>query len=144
MAGVEHLDAMEPATLRAAGEEKLGRAPPPHASEGYMRAVLAYHLQEKEGTGLKPATRRQLERLADPVNSKAGRLPSPATRIRAGTNLLREWNGVIHEVKALDDGFEYTGLRYKSLSAIAREITGARWSGPRFFGLNSGGVTDVG
>jgi len=60
----------------------------------------------------------------------------PSVRMKGGMKLLREWNGVTYEVTVLDNGFEYRDERYRSLSAVARKITGARWSGPRFFGLD--------
>jgi hypothetical protein len=65
-------------------------------------------------------------------------LAEPAkTRLKAGTALVREWHGVIHRVTVLDDGFDFHGERFRSLSEIARKITGVRWSGPLFFGLKS-------
>ncbi len=62
-----------------------------------------------------------------------------APQVASGTRLIREWNGVTHVVDAVDDGFIWQGARYGSLSAVARAITGARWSGPRFFGVTSEG-----
>ena len=135
MSGIGHLDAMETAALRAALEEMVGRQPPPHASDDYMRAVLAYCIQEEKGPKLSAATRRRLDKIAAGFDGDADYRPTPSTRMKEGMKLLREWNGTTHEVSVLDDGFEYRGERYKSLSAVAREITGARWSGPRFFGL---------
>ncbi|MCA9758832.1 MAG: DUF2924 domain-containing protein [Candidatus Eisenbacteria bacterium] len=70
---------------------------------------------------------------------KAGKPPTPPPRIKSGTRLLREWQGTVHEVIVLDEGVHYRGKAWPSLSAVAREITGARWSGPRFFGLKTGG-----
>jgi hypothetical protein len=64
-----------------------------------------------------------------------GRAPSPGTGLRAGTILVREWRGMTHRVLALDEGFEHDGKRYGSLSEVARAISGTRWSGPRFFGI---------
>jgi len=136
MAGIGHLDAMETAALRAAWKEAVGRPPPPHASDDYMRAVIAYRIQEEAGPKLSVATRRRLEKIAAGFNGDPGYRPVPSTRMKAGMKLLREWNGATHEVSVLDGGFEYRGKQYGSLSAVAREITGARWSGPRFFGLN--------
>jgi len=136
MAGIEHLDAMDAAALRAAWEEAVSRPPPPHASDDYMRSVLAYRIQEEAGPKLSVVTRRRLEKIAAGFDGDPSYRPVPSVRMKAGTKLLREWNGATHEVRVLDDGFEYRGERHKSLSAIARAITGARWSGPRFFGLN--------
>jgi Protein of unknown function (DUF2924) len=59
----------------------------------------------------------------------------PAIRPKAGTRIVREWQGRLHEVSVLENGFEYGGRTYRSLSEIAREITGTRWSGPAFFGM---------
>lgn len=143
MAGIEHLDAMDMEALRAAWKEAVDRPPPPHASDDYMRSVLAYRIQEEAGPKLSTATRRRLEKIAAGFDSDPGYRLTPSTRMKAGMKLLREWNGVTHEVMVLGDGFEYRGERYKSLSAIARAITGARWSGPRFFGLNGKGKADA-
>ncbi len=136
MAGIEHLDAMETAALRITWKEAVGRTPPPHASDDYMRSVIAYRIQEEAGPKLSAATRRRLEKIAAGFDGDSSYRPVPSARMKAGMKLLREWNGVTHEVSVLAEGFEYRGERHKSLSAIARAITGARWSGPRFFGLN--------
>ncbi len=84
--------------------------------------------------GLKSSTQRVLERLAD-NRSKAAPQSIAARRARAGTVLIRQWRGISHRVTVLDDAVVYRERRYKSLSEVARAITGARWSGPRFFGL---------
>ena len=70
-------------------------------------------------------------------------MPMQARKLSAGASLLREWNAETHEVRVLEKGFEYRGQRYRSLSAIAREITGTRWSGPAFFGLKDPEREDV-
>jgi DUF2924 family protein len=99
-----------------------------------MLRAIAYRIQEQAFGGLDPATRRQLDRAAADLAN--GRKPSggPIT-IKPGTRLLREWGGVVHEVIVLEKSVRYQGEEWPSLSAVAREITGARWSGPRFFGL---------
>ncbi len=88
---------------------------------------------------LRPAVKRRLESLAEAY--RQGR-PPPALplsrRLRPGTTLIKEWRGISHTVMALEDGFAYLGKRYKSLSEIARAITGTRWNGPAFFGLRKG------
>ena len=136
MAGIDHLEAMDTRSLRAVWEGEVGRPPPSHASDDYIRSVLAYRIQEIESPKLYAATRRRLERIAVGFDGNPDQRPAPSARMKAGTKLLRQWYGVTHEVTVLDGGFEYRGMRYRSLSAIARTITGARWSGPRFFGLN--------
>ena len=118
--------------------------PPKGLSTQLMIRSMAYEMQAKRFGGLKPATVRKLRKFAGASNgsveqrtSVVPRTPSPDP----GTRLVREWNGVTHTVDVIDDGFEWQDQRYGSLSEIAREITGARWSGPRFFGLNGRAAT---
>ena len=109
---------------------------PPGFSRNYLVSRLSYRLQELHFGGLRPATRAKLDSLADALDPKAARkriLDGPVV----GTQLIREWRGVEHKVTVLADGFEWEGRRYKSLSAVARAITGTRWNGPMFFGLRS-------
>jgi hypothetical protein len=96
--------------------------------------ALAYRIQEQALGGLDRATRRRLDRAARDL--AAGRAVARLVpKIKPGTRLLREWQGVVHEVIVLERGVQYRGETWPSLSAVAREITGTRWSGPRFFGL---------
>ena len=97
-------------------------------------------MQVKRYGGLTPAARRQLHKAASEEEARRETKPSGAPKVVPGTRLIREWNGVTHVVDAVDDGFIWQGARYGSLSAVARAITGARWSGPRFFGITSEGV----
>ena len=97
--------------------------------------ALAYRLQETALGGLKRSTCRLLERVAE-----GNVRPPPATetlKINPGTVLIREWHGVSHRVTVLKDGVLLRGAHYRSLSEVARKITGSRWSGPRFFGLRA-------
>jgi len=110
----------------------FNRPVPSHLSLPMMRRIIAYELQAQTLGGLTSFTRRRLEALS---NSDT----HPASQTQAiGTRLVREWNGVTHTVEVLEDGFYWRAQRYRSLSAIAREITGAYWSGPRFFQINKG------
>ena len=100
--------------------------------------ILAYDLQARKFGKLKPAIQKKLEDIsgADHVTvSKKRSSNIRSCRLEPGTRLVREWNGVSHVVDVMDNGFEWKDKVFKSLSVIAREITGARWSGPRFFGL---------
>ena len=142
MTRIDELSGIATADLRMAWEEDLGRLPPSRASDAYMRSVLAYRIQERAGPKLSAATVRHLERLAAP-NARIQAMPMQARKLSAGASLLREWNAETHEVRVLEKGFEYRGQRYRSLSAIAREITGTRWSGPAFFGLKDPEREDV-
>lgn len=105
----------------------FGAPAPKHLSIAFLRQALAHQAQVKALGGLSPTTRRALASAL-----KGGADISPP---RAGARLIREWNGRTHEVEVLADGFLWRGQRFRSLSAIAREITGTRWSGPRFFGV---------
>ena len=124
--------------LKAQWRELFG-AEPPGYNRHYLESRLAYRIQELAYGGLKPETIRRLEALGEQFNDRnvtRGRVRHDAMPI-AGTRLIREWQGVEHTATVLDDGFEYQGRKYKSLSAIARAITGTRWSGPLFWGLRN-------
>ncbi len=107
---------------------------PPRMSRIFLLRALAYGIQEQALGGLDRVTRRRLDRAA--ADLAAGRTPAPpGPKIKPGTRLLREWQGKVYEVIVLEEGVEYRAEAWPSLSAVAREITGTRWSGPRFFGL---------
>jgi len=108
--------------------------PPDHISRSLLIRAIAYRMQEKVYGTLKPATRRVFEKAVEDV--RAGReVKVSAHTAKPGMRLLREWHGVTHEVVILENGVQFQGKCYKSLSEVARAITGARWSGPLFFGL---------
>ena len=108
--------------------EYFGASPPPRTSRSLMIRALAYKMQEHALGGLSAAMRRLL--------SEEGIRPArPGRSLRPGTVLIREWQGVAHQVTVGEHRVIYRGKHYRSLSAVARLITGARWSGPRFFGL---------
>ncbi len=114
-----------------------GTKPPQKIHRSLLIAAVAHRMQENALGALKSSVRRHLMRVAnDTVTSR----PSPghlSLRPRAGTLLVREWGGVTHQAKVLEDGILFRSKRYKSLSEVARLITGSRWSGPLFFGLRS-------
>ncbi len=115
---------------------KIYRAEPPRRipRDLLMRAD-AYQIQERAYGGLDRKTKRRLRTLARALESD-GRLPlSSGPSLKPGAKLIREWHGRTYRVIVLEDGFEFEGRIYRSLSKIAREITGAHWSGRRFFGL---------
>jgi hypothetical protein len=105
------------------------------SSRDLMLREIAYKMQERAHGGLAPAIKRRLRALAEEIEVNGAAALAPALLLKPGTRLLREWGGKTHTVVVLDDGFEYGGTRYQSLTQIARRITGAHWSGPRFFGL---------
>jgi hypothetical protein len=108
----------------------FGRDAPPRLSRPLMEKALAYEVQVKVFGGLPSRTRRALRAAA-----KADRKWALSNLPSRGTRLIREWHGTVHEVEVLEDGYLWRGARHRSLSAIARAITGTKWSGPRFFGL---------
>jgi hypothetical protein len=101
----------------------------------FVRSILAYRLQENAYGGLKESTRKRLRAIAADIEADPTGDFLRVPRIKPGTRLVREWQGKIHNVTVVEDGFLYNAKRYKSLSEIARLITGTRWSGPLFFGL---------
>jgi Protein of unknown function (DUF2924) len=114
----------------------LYHSEPPHrVSRELLTRAVAYRIQEQVYGGLKPSTRRLLIRLANDARSGQPLTPEPAAGVQPGTVLMREWHGVTHEVRVLDRGVVYQRKRYRSLSEVARLITGTHWNGPQFFGL---------
>lgn len=125
------LGLMDRAALRVAWTEAFGDAPPHFLSMIFMRKALIWHAQCLSLGGLTADVKRALKSTAV---GKQARPPVP--KIKPGTQLVREWNGRRYQVEVRDDGFQMNGELFRSLSAIALQITGTTWSGPRFFGLN--------
>jgi hypothetical protein len=127
------IETMPVAGLQTAWDRHYGAAAP-SLSPDLLRRGLAYRLQEKK---LGRLDRRTAACLARYGSENMPALPKMATspKLSTGTKLIRDWHGVGHSVTVLDDGFDYDGKHWKSLTAIARHITGTKWSGPRFFGL---------
>lgn len=113
---------------------RLHRAQPPmRLSRDLLMRGITYKLQERPLGGLSKATLRKLESFN--AKTDADKPPAAPVSLKPGTRLVREWRGATHSVLVHADGFEWNGERYGSLSLIAEKITGAHWSGPRFFGL---------
>ncbi|MDD9724538.1 DUF2924 domain-containing protein [Roseovarius sp. SK2] len=119
---------------KALWEEIFGFPPPPYLSMAFMEKALAHEAQCRRHGGLSPATRKTLTRVA------GGQPVAEASRgsLKPGAHLVREWNGRTYQVEVTDTGYHLEGRSWRSLSAIARHITGTNWSGPRFFGLDRG------
>jgi hypothetical protein len=129
---------MASSALRVAWTKAFGEAPPHFLSMIFMRKALIWDEQCRRSGGISPDVKRALKASA---TGRSVRNSAPA--IRAGTQLVREWNGRRYQVDANEDGYVLNGEFFKSLSAIALHITGTSWSGPRFFGLvtaNGGGT----
>ncbi len=128
------------ADLKSQWRELFGKEPPPY-SRTYLQSRLAYRIQELSLGGLKPQTIARLEALGEALDGgkpEKRKIPA-ASRLITGTQLIREYQGVPHTVIVRDTDFVYEGRPYKSLSAIARAITGTRWNGLMFFGLKRKG-----
>jgi hypothetical protein len=97
-----------------------------------MVPILAYRIQENVYGGLSPKASKKLQEIAESLNTTSRK--RKFTSLQPGTRLVRSWQGLLHQVTVLTSGYEYNGKSYDSLSVIAREITGTRWSGPLFFG----------
>jgi hypothetical protein len=123
--------------LKAQWRQLFETEPPPYNRRD-LESRLAYRIQELAYGGLKPDTVKRLEALADELE-EGGLTPRGRAKGRpiAGTQLVREWQGVEHRVTVTEGGFLHEGRPYKSLSAIARAITGTRWNGWVFFGLKN-------
>ena len=117
--------------------EALFASPAPNNSRGYLELRLAWRIQELSLGGLSRETRKVLDLLADEIDGKSDRkaiIADPRNPV-AGTRLVREWDGVEHTVTVMRDSFDWKGRKFKSLSAVARAISGSTGNGYRFFGL---------
>lgn len=136
---IELLNRLTLAQLRDRWSEVFSAPPPAAARQDYLIRALAHHLQEQIGGGFAPSTQRRLAKLMADGAAKENSTHPARTNLKPGSRLLREWQGTTHEVAVVEGGFAYRAKTYKSLSEIARLITGTRWSGPLFFGLRSSG-----
>lgn len=123
---VEHLAMLDLEGLRSFWRERFG-APPPLRSVELLRHMLAWRLQVPVHGGLDRATRRALAR--------TGSVVPEGNQLGVGATIVRNWQGQRQVVVVLEDGFQWTGKRFRSLSAVARAITGTKWNGPKFFGM---------
>jgi hypothetical protein len=130
------LSAMPIDGLRQLWTGQFGVEPLPRVSRELLVRGVAYRLQEERIGGLLPNEQRKLARLGAELERSGSLSLAASMGTRPGTRLVREWQGELHEVIVLDGYYLWKGHRYRSLSEIARRITGTRWSGPRFFGLN--------
>lgn len=131
---ITSLFALDTGAQRERWKAQFGADPSPHFGRSVLVRAISYRIQETALGGLKPATQRLLDRIAESRSETAlDRILE--RRVNAGTVLVRQWRGVTHRVIVVEHGMMYRTRRYKSLSEVARAITGARWSGPLFFGL---------
>lgn len=131
---VSDIEAMDRAALVAAWSSLFGAPAPKGLSKPFLRRFLAFEVQARRRGGLPRTFLADLERHVATLEGQS----TPA--LMPGGRLLREWNGITHVVEVTEAGYFWNRETYPSLSAVARAITGARWSGPRFFGLNDLGA----
>jgi Protein of unknown function (DUF2924) len=131
------LRGLDPTALKQRWRVLYRTEAPVRIGQALLLQAVAYRLQERVLGGLKSSTRRLLERTAEENLHRRIPTEASATNVTPGSVLIREWHGTSHRVTVLADGVLLRGARYRSLSEVARKITGTRWSGPRFFGLRA-------
>jgi hypothetical protein len=135
---IEDLGRLSRAELRALWAQELGDKPPASLGRDVLALAIAYARQERLYGGLTKPVANELDRLLDRALRDGGTNGTAAPIIplpRTGTILVREWQGTTHHVTIVNDGFVWSGQTHRSLSSIARAITGTKWNGPRFFGM---------
>ena len=142
-----HMSPRSPHALDGASLEELRgvwrrlyRSEPPRISRDLLARGIGYRIQELQHGGLGKTTRRKLKTLAKMFRTEGRVAPDAGLSLKPGARLVREWHGRTHTVTVTEDGFEYAGASYPSLTKVAKKITGAHWSGPRFFGLVRAGA----
>jgi hypothetical protein len=140
-ADIHNLDGLSRSELRALWTQELGEHPPATVGRDVLALAIAYARQDRRQGGLSKPVARELDRLFDQT-LRGDRTAKAAVLMtllpRSGTILVREWQGTSHQVMVVDGGFLWNGKTYRSLSGIARAITGTSWNGPRFFGMREG------
>jgi hypothetical protein len=130
---VAEIEAMDRTSLIAAWDHLFGTPLPKNLSRSFLRRFIAFEVQSRHRGGLPRSF------LADLQKRTPGAQANTSPKLKPGGRLLREWNGMTHTVEIVEMGYRWNHEVYQSLSAVARAITGARWSGPRFFGLKEKG-----
>jgi len=118
-------------------EELFNKPVPERIRKELMARILAYRIQEQAFGGLNSKTRRRLDQIANAMGKNQNTAIANMARSKPGTRLIRSWQGKTHTVTVEESGYQYQGRQYRSLSEIARHITGTQWSGPLFFELKS-------
>ncbi len=133
---LQALAEMDYDALRAEWRRLYRAHPPKRVSRDLLMLGVGWKVQERAYGGLGAATKRRIADLAKTVERNGDVTRNRVARLKPGAKFVREWRGETHTVIVLEDGFEWKGTQWRSLSAIAREITGVHWSGPRFFAVN--------
>lgn len=133
----EGLEVMTTPELRQLWGERLGGSPPAFRTRELLGLALAYQLQARRQGDLSGAARRRIAELGRRFSEDRSFTPTPGATLKPGSSLIKEWRGVRHEVRVLEEGFSYQGERFGSLSEVARRITGTKWNGHLYFGLKA-------
>jgi hypothetical protein len=133
---ISGLRSMSRSQLLDLWHEVYRKAAPAKIRREILIPFLAYKIQENAYGSLKPSVRAELRRIAQRLESNPA-APLGRSRLKVGTRILRQWRGEMHEVFVTESGYKYRGASYRSLSQIARRLTGTQWSGPAFFGINT-------
>jgi len=131
------LPEMAAVDLRAEWRQLYRAHPPQRIGRHLLELGVAWKLQERAYGSLSATTKRRLADLVKTMDEKGDLAKARAVRLKPGAKLVREWQGKTYDVTVLEDGFQWRGQRWRSLSAIAREISGTHWSGLRFFGVQA-------
>ena len=142
-AEIRALQQMDTAGLRAEWRRLYRAQPPKRVARDLLALGVAWKMQEQSLGGLGSADKRRLAELGNALDRNGDVTRNRVARLKPGAKLVRTWHGKTHAVVVVEDGFEWQARTWRSLSVIAREITGVRWSGPRFFGLRTGTRTGV-
>jgi len=137
-AKLKALEKMNRATLRSEWQRLFRAEAPKHVARTLLMLGVGWKIQEQAYGGLSAATKRTLTELSKTLERDGDVTRNRVTRLKPGAKLIREWHGKTHTVIVMEEGFEWQGKFWRSLSVIARTITGMHWSGPRFFGLVAG------
>src|SRR5712664_4431669 len=132
---IGQLPALSLLELRTRWKTLFGHSAPKSLRRNFLARAVAYQMQVEAYGGLSVATKRRLREIADAVRNGDTNAMLGSSRIKPGTQMIRQWQNTTHKVTALAEGFEWNGRNYKSLSAVANAITGTNWNGLAFFGI---------
>lgn len=136
MIDLEHLKTASRDVLLMHWQTLFKTPPPRFMGRNVLCGIIAFEVQSKQSTGLDRETIKAMKHHHNALNKKTTPSSPAAIKLKTGSRLMREWNGATHVIEVADNAYMFQGTAYKSLSSIAKVITGAHWSGPRFFGLN--------
>ena len=132
---ISALEKMTTAQLKLEWQTLYHTQPPPSVHRVLLIQAISFKIQEGLFGGMSTVMKRKLKGLVQHLEDNNNHVFDPGINLKPGAQLIREWHGQSHCISVLEEGFDFNGQTYSSLSKIAKEITGTRWSGPRFFGV---------